>query len=728
MTQPANKLWTIVPTPAGFLKSRYPSGNDTAAPPSWATIPDFRQKSSAFSVDMVTYLTGSYTSMTLLVQTGTLSGSGWSFSGTTLTYSGTGSGLLTARVQANNGATVSKSNIFTFESITVQTADVIPGTIPVYIGVSLVASQPVITWKSSSDPAMSSQIWSGLKDYKIYRDGALLTTIATSTGLQFPLTQQTIGTPDVAGTFLRNASSGSISLTSSGINYANTSDTGEFVCSTLSGDFFASCKVSAFTCSNTLAKLMIDARSSTAQNSAHVAGTLNPFASNLGYNLYYRTANGAVTANNTQTAFTGSSIWMALERVGNVFTFSTSTDGVGFTVHSSVTVALPSLLYVGVAGCSQQAATSLTATVDQWSISQTASHTYTDTTAVTGTSYSYQLTSRDLALNESAKSASLSTGYKKWHVGHGVKDGAERSISASELSVASGYSKFGFVECNIMWGQVEPTIGNYDFSMVTTNLNALKAIGKRMVLVVAWKRFGSTSPANMIPADMINNAAYGNGYTANATTVGATANIWLSAVSDKYIAMLQALAAQFDSDPSFEMFRVSESAPSLSQPLPSSYTRPLLADQLKRIYLAGAIAFKNTIFCANINSLAGEVANLIEYAYSVGCGFSTPDATDTPAVIIFRGETAVGETGLRNYRGKMPYYTIASQPTLGGQDNNGPPSNIVSWAQTNSVTHLGWVTYVVSPNSLADIKTAIDASPTLYSACPTVYNNTCSVA
>jgi len=64
---------------------------------------------------------------------------------------------------------------------------------------------------------------------------------------------------------------------------------------------------------------------------------------------------------------------------------------------------------------------------------------------------------------------------------------------------------------------------------------------------------------------------------------------------------------------------------------------------------------------------------------------------------------------------------------LGGKDDNGPPSNVINWSQTQALTHLSWVFSRASPNSKAQILAAIAADPTLHTACPTVFSS-CDVS
>lgn len=401
MAAPSNKLWTVVPTAAGFLKSRFPDGNDAAVPPSWSNVPSFLQKSTAYSVDVSQYLSGSFTSITLLPVAGSLTGTGWSFGGTTLSYSGTGSGSGTARLTAINGTTQAKSNVFGYESITPPVADTFGPASVAGLSATLNASQhPVVTWKASSDPASPGANWSGLKDYQLYSNSALVTTIPTSTGLQFAMTAASVGNPTATGTVSQTGAL--INISGNGLDYFNTADAGQFYGAQVSGDFFAYGHIASFTSSNSLSKLMIDCRSGLNQDSPHVASVCFPLSQGIGYGLEFRGTQGASAQANTRIANT-SAFWLALGRSGNVFTLYSSSAGGPWTAQSAVTVNLPTQVYVGLAAAGCGSGITASGSVDNFSVSQSADLSYTDT-AATGSNI-YTVTSRDLNLNTSSSAS-----------------------------------------------------------------------------------------------------------------------------------------------------------------------------------------------------------------------------------------------------------------------------------------------------------------------------------
>lgn len=318
----------------------------------------------------------------------------------------------------------------------------------------------------------------------------------------------------------------------------------------------------------------------------------------------------------------------------------------------------------------------------------------------------------------------------KWHPGHYVKTQGTASQTNQDAywsGVLGYYSRIddspylrgAYVD--IAWGAFNPTGAAYDWSRIDAALNALDPYNGRLLLAVGYKNF-TTSAGLICPSDLAAAHTY-------STSSGWITAVWRSAVMDRFISAMQALAARYDNDPRLELVTWSESAPSWAAVTPpADYSNLALSTQIQRLATSASAAFAQTNVFINVNSLSGQLTQIIETGYQNACGFGTPDAVDTNAIRLFRGETVSGEqVPPRDYRGLMPHHEVASQPTLGGKDDNGPPSNIINWAQANSVTHLSWVTTVsTSPNTWAEILTAIAADPNLSVTCPTVYGGTCS--
>jgi hypothetical protein len=265
------------------------------------------------------------------------------------------------------------------------------------------------------------------------------------------------------------------------------------------------------------------------------------------------------------------------------------------------------------------------------------------------------------------------------------------------------------------------TGSTYDWTRVDTLLTWATTNSKRIIYKLAWKNFESSvgliAPADLIAANTV------------ATSSGFIACVWRSAVMDRFIAAVQAFAARYDNHPLVEFITYSESA--TSNPVAADYNKDTYATQLGRLTTASAAAFVHTLSAVSLNSLTDKLSGLMEGAYQAGIGMASADAHDSIAETMFRGATYPGELApVRDYRGLMPHHTIASQPTLGGKDDNGPPSNINTWAQGQKVTHLSWYTQIsTGVDSWTNIKAEVDARPNLlYSSCPGVLGPTPTVS
>ena len=365
-----------------------------------------------------------------------------------------------------------------------------------------------------------------------------------------------------------------------------------------------------------------------------------------------------------------------------------------------------------------------------WSVKTTqAGTTYDDTDVAAGVAKWYRI----VAINGSNRSdysatvtavggAASGTEYKKWHPGHGllIKSDTGTATALSEMlaqiSANLNDSEYlTWVHYRPRWGRLNTTGSTYSWAPVESICNA--AGTKRVIIDITYKGFGGVDDY-IGPLDLMGELI--------ATGSGWIMPVWRPAIMDRFIAYVTAMGAAYDEDPQIEGLVMCESAPSLTVPFPADYSRSALATQLKRLYSAAVAAWSHTSVFSNLNSLSGELVGLLEHAHTEGLGFSTPDAVDTNGVRLFRGETVAGEgTPDMDHRGVMPHLELASSPVLGGKDDNGPPSNIINWAQTNSVSHLGWYAGGTSTYSWASILLAIESDPLLYTACPTVFNGTC---
>jgi hypothetical protein len=150
---------------------------------------------------------------------------------------------------------------------------------------------------------------------------------------------------------------------------------------------------------------------------------------------------------------------------------------------------------------------------------------------------------------------------------------ADSTISKvqSEMDDIANYSNIIGYRIFITWGALERTKGVYDFSLLDAILNRLKTHypqPKHMVVVVLPGYFtGSyhSGDASAVPLYIQQDSTYGASPTAGSygwwgQNAGYAAAMFRPAVMNRYIALLQAMAAHYDNEPYFEAFMFQEDA------------------------------------------------------------------------------------------------------------------------------------------------------------------------
>jgi hypothetical protein len=274
----------------------------------------------------------------------------------------------------------------------------------------------------------------------------------------------------------------------------------------------------------------------------------------------------------------------------------------------------------------------------------------------------------------------------------------------------------------LAWGAINPTGSTFTGSAIDNWLAWHEINGRRLILEISYKNF-RPNVGVLAPADLI---ASGNVIQ---TLTGWVSAVWRPAVMDRFIAAMQWLAQNYDDESLLELVLTTESAPSLSTAQAPDYSQAALHTQLQRLIAACGTAFtRTTTIVPQINNLGTYPPQLIEGAYQAGGGFGSPDCRPTSeSILIFGGETVDGiGTGLRDYRGQMAHFEIASASAL--NEFTGDMAGLIDFAQQYAVTHLSWVTSSSTPGQTwAEIKSAIASDPDLYTACPIIYSDGCDV-
>lgn len=339
-----------------------------------------------------------------------------------------------------------------------------------------------------------------------------------------------------------------------------------------------------------------------------------------------------------------------------------------------------------------------------------------------------------LCIEESGNCGSpvtVTAGAKKWNPGHYIKPQGNHSkadqanyMSAvtSQIAKVNDSPEIKGALIGYAWGAIEPKTGTYDWGPIYTHLNYLSARGKKLMIMVLVKCF-HTDCTYLAPSDMKSEV-----FLTERSPSTSIVEVWEEKNMDVFIAMMDALAAEFDGNPAVEMVMGTESAPSLQGSTPASFTSAGFATQLKRMYSAQAAAFKNTNVIGNVNFLGGQVSGLIEHAYQVGAGRGMADIFDSSGGLVFRGECSNNECGVRDYRGQVPHLGIVSDPTLRGKHSasTDTPAEVIAYGVANAITHYAWVGNESGEDSWASIVDVIEATnPDGHTACPKVYSKGC---
>jgi hypothetical protein len=324
----------------------------------------------------------------------------------------------------------------------------------------------------------------------------------------------------------------------------------------------------------------------------------------------------------------------------------------------------------------------------------------------------------------------------KWNPGHYLRVAEDEVLSGAELDILRSIGPLKGIEMDYLWRTLEPQRGEYDFSLIDRHLGQLRPLGKRLIIRVIDRSFGSVpSLSELLPSYLANEpGGFGGWY--NKGEEGVVARVWVRPIADRKIALLRALAARYDRDPNVEAIVANnESSPGagVSPGNPEDYTRAAQAAQVKRIAEAAVAAWPHTVVISRLNHLVDEMPQLVEHHYSNRIGWGGPDVApephnDTLASRIIR---AVEPGFTVSYCGAVASsYVAASTPYTGGKDGSFTAEQFYDHARNKlRATHISWVRRETgsAPWSRA-IVPVILANPTVNSSCPAQYRNRCNTS
>lgn len=405
---PTNLRITAVLTPSGKVDTRYRDGNDgtAAVPLTWASIPSIAGlQGTPRTVNLRTlYLTepGS-PNATLSTACSPAIGGGWSTTtdGLSFTYSTAYSGLCSTT--ATRSGFVATSVAYLLTSAATSGSDTAAPTQVIGVAATQIATGIHLAWYPASEPKVASQTESGLKEYRIYRDGsgtALATVVAPDAGLSVQMAGTELGGSTGGST---SQSTSTYSVVSTGDGIGGTSDVGYFVHQQVTGDFRLCADLHTITGGNSNAHVTLMARSSLVGSDPAVFVRQTP----VNIRTRGRGAAGAASQNYGSTIVQAPSSFDCLIRTGGTWTTSYSVAGNTFTnVDTAMSVVLPSAveagLFVGTGGGS-------TTTGDFRNVTLTTHVPLAYDDAITdGASHTYTIKAVDVSLNLGTASTSVS--------------------------------------------------------------------------------------------------------------------------------------------------------------------------------------------------------------------------------------------------------------------------------------------------------------------------------
>lgn len=151
---------------------------------------------------------------------------------------------------------------------------------------------------------------------------------------------------------------------------------------------------------------------------------------------------------------------------------------------------------------------------------------------------------------------------KRWFPGHYIQafDYGSRSVLVdSEMDLVTGNANFSGVMGAAVWSDIEPTPGAYNLSKIVEALDRAHSRGLKVWIRLKDRAFQGNTFGQLIPS-YIYNAPYGVFYDQQGSENIVAPKLWESAVGERYILWLEAMASVCDDHPAFQGFMTEEYA------------------------------------------------------------------------------------------------------------------------------------------------------------------------
>jgi hypothetical protein len=488
---------------------------------------------------------------------------------------------------------------------------------------------------------------------------------------------------------------------------------------------------------------------------------LGPSDGTAGLYIERRTVVGAISSQiatqlkDRNGAVIAGPVYVKIERAADLqtLTISYSLNQLGWIVITSTTNAMAAAIHYGAFATSQNAGTAILATVEEIAVSNTPIVSTVITSAV---QLALQLRSVDAAGNISTLSSVIqgipSTSpvlpSKKWNPGHYCEFFTGASLNTGIAGRLSIYTAEASSQCKgyvlrIPWAAIETSFGVYDTSWFIQDLTRLESVGKSLgIIILTAEYFNDNTPNGMIPPYIWNtsdphySSAYNPGFYTGSPLGICRAAEYVSAVTDRLIALLAGLAALgLDSRPGLEFINIcDETTPSalgtLSGGPPAGYSNAAWnAQKLRLVQQAGPL-FAQTSVTIPFNFLPGysnsELLTFGQAMLTAKCAFGGPDTlinSPTTGVSVWQGLLAGGA----NYQGALPMMLQVQSPDIyGGGFNGGTATPAQLFAYSNGTvhtTHLPWIRQQTSNPAdwASSVLPFINANPLTHTARPSAY-------
>ena len=226
------------------------------------------------------------------------------------------------------------------------------------------SSQPTFTWSLTSGGGTISAtgLYTSPGSGTVASATATVGSLTSSVGIYVvsaPWVSADIGAPALAG--VGSDSAGTFTISGEGTDVWSTTDQFHYVYRTMNGDGAIIARVATQENTNASAKSGVMIRNSLDPADQNVFMQVTP---GNGVQLQYRDTSAAAAVLQSTSSGKTAPYWLRLVRSGNVFTAYRSVDGSAWTLQGSVTIAMGSTTYVGLAVCSHDTTQLNTSTFD----------------------------------------------------------------------------------------------------------------------------------------------------------------------------------------------------------------------------------------------------------------------------------------------------------------------------------------------------------------------------